>query len=363
MLIDFIAGTKLDFYKIAPVIEAVQQEQKSGKNIGYRLIYTGRQDDFTEIKNEFSILEIPTPTTFLETTIPNTAEYTATVMVRYDKVLNLGKPDVVMVFGHSTASMACVLTASKHKEIKLAHIEAGMRSYNRYSGDEINRVLIDSVTDYYFPIAQTSSENLRKEGVSDDFIFFVGNPIADFLYKEINAIPQPAIWKLLQLQERKYFLLNIEHSSIIDSLSRFKALLLNIIRVSKNLPIILPVNERSRKAISALGIKAHNLHIIEKISVSETYYLARFAKAVITDTENLQDETTVLQTPCFTLLKSVARPETFTTGYNEIVGLQPEAITGAFHKLFAGEWKKGKIPYLWDGKAAYRIISTLRQLN
>lgn len=362
MLIDFIAGSKTDFYKIAPVIAAVQDQQDSGVDIGYRLIFTGTKDDINHTHNEFSLFGIPTPNVVLDVSDENAAGYTAATIIRYEQVLSLDKPDIVMLFGHCTGTMACCIVAAKTTDIKIAHVGSGIRSFNRSSGDEVNRKIIDSITDYYFPITQSSGENLRNEGVPDDYIFFVGNSIADFLNKEIDTIPQPEVWNKLQLQQKRYFLLNLEHPSVTGSQARMKSLLLQVIRLSKGLPIVLPVNNYSAGTLNSLGIKALNLHIIDNQGIAPTYFLARYAKAVITDTEHLQDETTVMQVPCMTLLKSVARPETCTTGFNEVVGLQPESMTESFHKLFAGEWKKGRIPYLWDGKAAGRIISVLKKL-
>lgn len=363
MLIDFIAGTKPDLYTITPVITALQHEQDAGKDIGYRLIYTGSKSDFETLHDSTdNTLNIQYPNIFLDVIDSHTATFTANVLIRYERLLKTAKPDTVMIFGHSTGAMACALAAAKVTDLRIAHIGSGMRTYNRNSEDEVNRKVIDAITDYHFPIAQSSGEHLRNEGVPDDYIFFVGNPIADFLNMEIDTITQPAIWNLLQLQERKYILLQLGNPSVAGSPSRLKALLLHIIRLSKNLPIILSANALTAKTLTAIGVKAANLHIISQPDVSVLYYLSRYAKVVITDTEQLQDETTLMQVPCMTLLKSVARPDTHTTGFNEITGLQPDDITEAFHKLFADEWKKGRTPYLWDGKAASRILSVLKKL-
>lgn len=362
MLVDFVAGSKLDFYVIAPVLESVQLEQDAGRDVGYRVIFTGSTAEFQSIDEELSFFGIPCPNIFLEVSEHDQALLTATTLVRYGQLLQSSKPDIIMLFGHSTGTMACALAASKTHGIKIAHIGSGMRSNNRNSADEVNRKVIDAITDYHFPIAQSSAENLRIEGVPDEFIFFTGNPISDFLNKEIENMPQPQIWDDLQLQPGKYILLNLEHPSVTKSDARLKSLLLNVIRLSRNLPIILPVNSSSEGTLNAIGIKARNLHIIEHPGLSVLYYLSRHAKVVITDTENLQDETTVMQTPCMTLFKTVARPDTYTVGFNEITGLQPETLEEAFQKLFAGEWKKGRIPYLWDGKAATRIINVLKKL-
>ncbi len=362
MLVDFVAGSKLDFYVIAPVLESVQLEQDAGRDVGYRVIFTGSSAEFQSIDEELSFFGIPRPNIFLEVAEKDNTLLTATTLVRYEQVLKSTKPDIVLLFGHSTGTMACALAASKIHGLKIAHIGSGMRSNNRNAPDEVNRKVIDAITDYHFPIAQSSAENLRIEGVPDEFIFFTGNPIGDFLNKEIETMPEPEIWNTLQLQQRKYILLNLEHPSLTRSGARLKSLLLNIIRLSRNLLVIMPANTTSEGTLKAIGIKARNLHVIEQPGISTLYYLSRYAKVVVTDTENLQDETTVMQTPCITLFKTVARPDTYTTGFNEITGLQPEALEQAFQKLFAGEWKKGRIPYLWDGKAATRILNVLKKL-
>lgn len=362
MLIDFVAGSKLDFYVIAPILEAVRLEQDAGRDVGYRVIFTGSTDEFQTIDEELSFFGIPHPNILLEVSEQDQALHTATTLVRYEQVLKSSQPEIVMLFGHSTGTMACALAAAKVHGIKIAHIGSGMRSNNRNAADEVNRKVIDAITDYHFPIAQSSAENLRTEGVPDEFIFFTGNPISDFLNKEIETMPQPAIWESLKLQPQKFILLNLEHPTVTKSDARLKSLLLNVIRLSRNLPIILPVNTASAGTLNAIGIKARNLHIIEHPGISTLYYLSRYARVVMTDTENLQDETTVMQVPCITLFKTIARPDTYTTGFNEITGLQPEALEEAFRKLFAGEWKKGRIPYLWDGKAAIRIMNVLKKL-
>lgn len=363
MLVDFVAGSRLDFYVIAPVLEAVQAEQDAGSDVGYRVIFTGSRADFQSIDEDLSFFGIPRPNILLDVSESDYALLTATTLVRYEQVLKSAKPDIVMLFGHSDGAMACALAAAKISGLKIAHIGSGMRNNNRNSGEEVNRKVIDAITDYHFPIGQSSAENLRIEGVPDEFIFFTGNPMADFLNRETENMPQPGIWNSLQLQPEKYILLNLEHPSLAKSTARLKALLLSIIRLSRNMPIVFPANSSTEKTLKAIGVKAHNLHIVEHPGISSLYYLSRYASLVITDTETLQDETTIMQTPCITLFKSMARPDTYATGSNEVTGMQPEDIEAAFEKLFAGEWKKGKIPYLWDGKASTRILNVLKKLS
>ncbi len=359
MLIDLIAGNKPDLYKVAPVLAALQKEQDSGADIGYRLIYTHTKND----PDQEHDAHVPAPNIFLDATEESPAMLTAAVMVRYEKLLATAMPEIVMIFGHSTGAMACTLAASKMPDLRIAHIGSGIRSYHRNAEDEINRRIIDSITDYHFTISQSSGENMRNEGVADDYVFFVGNPIADFLHTAMPGINPPGFWDLLHLQPQRYILLQLEHPLVAGSPSRLKNLLLTIIRLSKNLPIIIPANPVSSKTLNTIGIKAPNLHIVNLPDTTALYYLAKHSKVTITDTEQLQDETTIMQVPCMTLLKSIARYDTYTGGFNEIVGMQTETITAAFHKLFNGEWKKGRIPYFWDGKSAERIIAVLRKLS
>ena len=358
MLIDFIAGTTSDLYSITPVIRAIEKEQDAGKDFGYRLIYTGSN---VKAGSENSSL-LSTPNVFLDVAELSEGAAAAATITRYEKLLNTGLPDVVMIAGHSTEAMACALVASKIHNLRIAHMGSGMRSYNRNSEEEINRRIIDAITDYHFPVAQSASENLRNEGVSDDYIFFIGNPVADMLHIADKEIAQPAIWDILQLQQKRYILMNLEHPKVAGSPSRLKSLLLNIIRLSRNLPIIIPANEVSGKTLNIIGIKAPNLHFVQLPDETTLLYLTKYARLVITDDERLQDESTILQVPCITLLKSVARHETYTAGFNDVTGLQPEAIADAFHKLFEGNWKKGRIPYMWDGNAAERLVSVLKRL-
>lgn len=363
MLIDFIAGSKADYYKLVPLVDAVQKEQDAGRDLGYRFVFTGTTQDLAEIHDEFSIPGLPSPNIILESVSETPAIHAANTLTRYEEVLSVAKPDIAMICGHSNGGMAAALAAAKAPDVRIAHLGSGMRNFIRNSIEEVNRKVIDSVTDYHFPMAQSSGENLRNEGVADDFIFFVGNPVSDLLSNEQYRLPKPLISETLHLKEKKYLLLTLEHAALTSSSSRLKSLLLHLIRVSRNMPIILPVNPQSAHTLSALGIKAHNLHITERVTIPHLYYLARNARAVITDNELLQDETTIMQVPCLTLLKSVAMPDTYTIGSNEITGIQQENIAEAMHKLFAGEWKKGKIPYLWDGKVSSRIISVLQRLT
>lgn len=358
MLIDFIAGKVSDLYKLSPIIYSIQHIQESGSDIGYRLIFTGSKEQlYTNSQPEPST---EMPGVYLDVTDTNHAANTAKCLVKYEQLLHMGKPDITMLFGRNNSVTGCALAAAKTSDIRVAHIGSGIRNNVRHSSDEVNGRIIDAITDYHFPIAQSSCENLRKEGISDDYIFFTGNPVSDMLASLQDN--KPEIWNVLQLQSKRYYLVHIDNPALLESASRLKPLLLNLIRYTRNQPVVCVLSDNNRKAIKDTGVKAASLHYADINDVQQLYYLVKHAKAVVTDSENLQDETTYLQVPCMTLFKSVLLPDTATSGTNEVIGLQPEAINDALNKIINGVWKKGHIPYLWDGKVAERITATLKNL-
>lgn len=360
MLIDFIAGTKLDYYNIVPIIAAVQDAQDEGYDIGYRLIYIGQKTDFANTL--LSLSKVTAPSLIIETSADSDAAITAEVAVQYEKILLSEPPDVTMLYGYSTGIMAAAITAAKIPDIRIAHIGAGTRNNNRNSISELNRRITDSITDYHFPISRSGSENLRAEGVSDDYSFLIGNPTADSL-SNIDDKQQPAIWNELSLQQKRYILINVENPAITNSPARLKSLLLTISKISRNNPVILPVNSFNSEALGNISLKAPGLHLVNLWHLSGLHYLSKHARVVITDTEALQDETTILQTPCMTLFKSRSTPDSCETGTNMVTGVKPEALTDAFNLLYNGQWKKGQIPYLWDGEASNRIIAAIKNLQ
>lgn len=361
MLIDFIAGTKHDFCSLAATIAAIEQTENNNLDIAYRPIYIGDKNDFSD--SGLSLSTSIQPSIFLTNdSDANSTNNNDTVLTQYKKVLNAGRPDIVMLYGHSTGVMACAIAAAKTEKIRVAHVGSGTRNNYRYAENEINRKIIDAITDYHFSTSQQASENLRTEGVPDDYIFFVGNPIADVL-AQITDEHQPEIWDALALKTNRYILLNLESTALLSSSSRLKPLLYTIVKSSRNIPIILPDTTVTRTAMEDVKLKTNNLHMVDIHSQNQLYYLAKHAKVVITDNENLQAETTIMRTPCITLFKSAAVPDTHKAGSNEIINLNPELLEDTFQKLFTNNWKKGQIPYLWDGKATKRILAAMNKLR
>jgi UDP-N-acetylglucosamine 2-epimerase (non-hydrolysing) len=360
MLIDIIAGARPNFMKIAPIIEAINAQNTEAKLI-FRLIHTGQHYDKKMSGSFFEELGIPDPDVNLGAGGGTQAEQTAAIMIGYEKLLFEKPSDLCLVVGDVTSTMACAIVAKK-QNIKVAHVEAGIRSGDMSMPEEINRLVTDSVTDYFYTTSEIANLNLKKTGVPDDKIVFVGNTMIDTLLKNLPRLIKPAIFDINNLIEKNYFVLTLHRPANVDGEGKLKDLLVEIINNSHGLPIIFPVHPRTQKNLETLGINANNLIFTEPMGYLEFNYLVQFAKAVITDSGGITEETTILNVPCLTLRDNTERPETITIGSNELIGTNPKNIKPALDKLFAGNWKKGGIPELWDGKAAERIVEHLGKI-
>jgi UDP-N-acetylglucosamine 2-epimerase (non-hydrolysing) len=358
MNIDIIAGARPNFMKIAPIIEAIKKAQKQGKNINYRLIHTGQHYDKKMSDNFFVELGIPEPDVNLGAGGGTQAEQTAAIMVGYEKLLLNQSADMCLVVGDVTSTMACSIVAKK-QHLLVAHVEAGIRSRDLSMPEEINRMVTDAITDYFYTTSETANKNLRKTGVADERIIFVGNTMIDTLLKNIPNLKKPTFFDEIGLETNNYFVLTLHRPANVDGENNLKTLLDKIIEGSNGLPIVFPVHPRTAKNLQNLGISAKNLYMVEPLSYLKFNYLVKNSKAVVTDSGGITEETTQMQIPCITLRDNTERPETIEIGTNELIGTNPNAINPAFEKLFAGQWKKGGIPPLWDGKTSERIIEHL----
>jgi UDP-N-acetylglucosamine 2-epimerase (non-hydrolysing) len=361
MHITLVAGARPNFMKIAPIIDAIGQEQQKGKNIHYRLIHTGQHYDKNMSESFFVQLGIPAPHANLESGGGSQAEQTANIMVRFEKELLDHPTDVVLVVGDVTSTLACSIVAKK-LNIEVVHVEAGIRSYDMSMPEEINRMVTDAITDHFFTTSDVANQNLRKCGVAEDRIHFVGNTMIDTLLKQSSNFQQPSIWNEAGLKVGEYFILTLHRPANVDAEQKLKELLDMIIEGSKGLPIIFPVHPRTAKNLESLGIQTDHLFMTDPMSYLEFNYLVKHAKAVITDSGGITEETTVMRIPCLTLRNNTERPETVTVGTNELIGTDPKNLPPAFDRLFNGEWKKGDIPELWDGKTGERIVAILDQV-
>jgi UDP-N-acetylglucosamine 2-epimerase (non-hydrolysing) len=361
MLIDIIAGARPNFMKIAPIINEIQKSQQNGSALRYRLIHTGQHYDRNMSGSFFEQLGIPAPDHNLEVGSGTQAEQTAGIMTRYESILMETPSDFCLVVGDVTSTMACAITAKK-LEIAVGHVEGGIRSGDRSMPEEINRLVTDAITDYFFTTSPMANENLRREGVSDDQIFFVGNTMIDTLLGHMERFIQPGVWTEKRLKEKEYLVMTLHRPSNVDEEEQLKNLIHEIVHTSNNLPIVFPVHPRTRKNLERLGIEYESLIYTEPLSYLEFNYLVKNALAVITDSGGITEESTVMGIPCMTLRDSTERPETCSVGTNELLGIDPSAIQPAMEKLFAGKWKRGGIPEKWDGRAAERIVELLSKL-
>lgn len=361
MKIDIIAGARPNFMKIAPIIDAIRTRQSNGSRLSFRLIHTGQHYDKAMSGRFFEELNIPDPDVNLEVGSGTQAEQTGSIMVRYEKLLIESPCDLCLVVGDVTSTMACSIAAKK-LNIKVAHVEGGIRSFDVTMPEEINRMVTDSITDYFFTTSEVANQNLIKEGVDPAAIFFVGNTMIDTLLKNQSRFSQPPLWNDLNLKEKEYIILTLHRPSNVDTIYQLQNLLNEITLSAKHLPVIFPVHPRTRKTLLSANLSWANLFCIDPLGYLEFNYLVKHAKAVITDSGGVTEETTVLGVPCMTLRTSTERPETVTMGTNELLGIDPANVKPAMERLFEGKWKRGATPEKWDGQTADRIVAILEKI-
>lgn len=362
MKIDLIAGARPNFIKIASIINAIKQAQANQKNIQFRLIHTGQHFDRNMSDSFFEQLNLPEPDVNLGAGGGSQAEQTSKIMMGYEKLLLEESTDLCLVVGDVTSTMACAIVAKK-LQIKVAHVEAGIRSHDMSMPEEINRLLTDSISDYFFTTSEVANENLRKSGISDNRIFFVGNTMIDTLLVNQSRFIKPEVWDQYHLEKGKYLVMTLHRPANVDEESKLKELIDEIVNHSNQLPLIFPVHPRTKQILNKLEVNYDTLIQIDPLSYLEFNFLVKHAKAVITDSGGITEETTMMGIPCMTLRNNTERPETISLGTNELLGVNPKVIAPALEKLFKGDWKKGGIPPLWDGKTGERIIDILIHLK
>ncbi len=361
MFIDLIAGARPNFMKIAPVIRALEHHCSVGGVLCYRLVHTGQHYDACLSGNFFTQLGIPEPDVNLEAGSGTQAEQTAAIMIHYERLLQEKRADLCLVVGDVTSTLACAIVAQKLC-VPVAHVEGGIRSGDWTMPEEINRLVTDAISNWFFTTSEVANSNLRHAGVSDDRIFFVGNTMIDTLLANLERLRPPSFWETLQLQAGNYFVVTLHRPANVDQSDMFSRMLTAIIEGTRGYPVIFPVHPRTAKVVNDLTDLPANLYLVEPQPYLEFNYLVRHAKGIITDSGGITEETTVMGVPCLTLRDTTERPETVTIGTNELVGTNPANLASALARLMAGQWKKGTIPDLWDGRAAERIVETLEQL-
>ena len=394
MLVTLIAGARPNFMKIAPIIRAIKAAEAAGKDMHYRLVHTGQHYDKNMSDTFFEELGIPQPDVNLGCGGGTQAEQTAHIMVAFEQYLMANPCDLVLVVGDVTSTMACSIVAKK-LNTKVCHVEAGIRSWDLTMPEEINRMVTDSLADYMFTTTDIADRNLLRQGAvyaeewqpeqvalghdrCPQWVWRVGNVMIDTLLKNMSRFTKPVVYNELGLQEGKYVVMTMHRPANVDEETHLRALMEQIITNVHGEPIVFPIHPRTAKIFyglwgtatdsveenrAALHKVFPNLYIVDPMGYLEFNYLVQHSRAVVTDSGGITEETTVMGVPCITLRDNTERPETCTVGTNELIGTNPAAVKPALDKLYAGEWKKGAIPELWDGHATERIVEILANLQ
>ena len=360
-LVDLIAGARPNFMKVASIIRAMDDAPPAGFSLDYRLIHTGQHYDAAMSADLFAQLEIPEPDVNLNVGSGTQAEQAGAIMVRYEEVLTRQLCDMCLVVGDVNSTMACSITARKML-VEVGHVEAGLRSGDWTMPEEINRVVTDSIAGWCFTTSRSAGDNLLRTGIPEDRILFVGNTMIDTLLANVTKLRPPTFWTSAGLVPRRYFVLTLHRPSNVDDEATLERLLATIGEAARGEKIIFPVHPRTSKSLQTIGRLPANIICVSAQPYLELNYLVQNARAVITDSGGVTEESTVLGVPCVTLRTTTERPETVSVGTNEIVGSNPAAITSAFDRIFDGRWKKGGIPELWDGLAGERIVGHLGRI-
>lgn len=361
MHITLVAGTRPNFVKISPLINEIIKRQKSGTNIAYRLVHTGQHYDKGMSASFFQELNIPDPHSNLSVGSGSSAEQTSAIMVGFEKELLNHPTDIVIVVGDVNSTMACAIVTKK-LNIKLAHIEGGIRSFDNSMPEEINRKITDSITDYFFTTSEFANKNLLNEGVNKNKIHFVGNVMIDTLLNNYENFRKPDFFEKFKLTAKNYLVLTLHRPNNVDNIDKLLTILSAISSNSKKCPIIFPIHPRTENSLKNSNFDFPNLHFVPPMTYLEFNYIVKNSKAVLTDSGGITEEATVMEVPCLTLRDNTERPETVEIGTNELIGTNPSNIKPYLDKVFCGNWKKGNIPDLWDGKSSERIVEKLLML-
>jgi len=354
-----VVGARPNFMKMAPLM---MEYARHADEFCPVLVHTGQHYDDNMSKLFFEQLGLPQPDVYLGIGSGSHAEQTGRIMIELEKLFLAERPDLVMVVGDVNSTMAATIVAAKLC-IPVAHVEAGLRSFDRTMPEEINRVVTDALSDYCFTTCLDADKNLLREGVAKEKIFFVGNVMIDTLLKLRDESLKSNIRQKLEL-DSEYGLVTLHRPSNVDSKAVLAEILSSLDTIQKQLPLAFPVHPRTRARLKEFGYwddlaKWPNLRVAEPLGYLDSLCLMAGAKLVLTDSGGIQEETTVLGVPCLTLRENTDRPVTVTEGTSTIVGTSQVRIVAEARKVIAGHRKNGRVPQYWDGKAAGRIINCL----
>ena len=353
-----VVGARPNFMKIAPIHFAWQQYRDK---VTHLICHTGQHYDEKMSKVFFDELGLPKPDYYLGVGSGSHAVQTAQVMVEFEKVLLQENPDLVIVVGDVNSTIACTLVAKK-MQIKVAHVEAGLRSFDRSMPEEINRILTDAIADYLFVSEQSGITNLAHEGISDNKVFLVGNVMIDSLVSNFLKIEQSDILAAFDLQASKYILTTLHRPNNVDREDSLRSIIGILNKYSKEYKVVFPVHPRTKSNLETFQLAGHisdNIILCDPIGYSDFIWLVKNAMLILTDSGGIQEESSFLQVPCITLRENTERPVTMELGTNQLIGTDLKKIDKAIEEVLAGKPVHRRTIPFWDGKAAERICRIL----
>jgi len=358
MNISIVVGARPNFIKVAPIIRAINKAKEQEKNISYQLVYAGKENDPTLEPSLFEDLQIPRPNVYLNVDCDNLNELTGQVMSAFEVYLQHTHVDVVIVVDDLASTMAAAIVTKK-QGIKLAHLVAGTRSFDIKMPKEINRLVIDGLSDLLFTAGIGSNSIATREGAEMSKIYLVGNILMDTLRFNYNRFQKPVIFEEFGLKEKAYMVFTLNRKALILNKDNLKSMIEKMIANANNTQIVAPLRQRAADAIRALNIDLPNFHIVEPLSYLDFGYLTAHAQGIITDSGNVAEEATFNSVPCITLNSYTEHIETVKVGSNVLVGEDAEKLGEAVALMTTGNWKKCAIPDRWDGRSAERIVQIL----
>lgn len=345
-----VVGARPNFMKVAPVLRALAARN----GVTQTLVHTGQHYDRNMSDVFFEQLGIPEPDVNLSVGSGSHAQQTAEIMTRFEPVVLERKPDWVLVYGDVNSTVAAALVCAK-LGVKVGHVEAGLRSFDREMPEEINRLVTDQLADMLFTPSADGDVNLEREGIAREKIHLVGNVMIDSLVRLLPEI----VRQTRQDLPKRYALVTLHRPSNVDDSNALKGILQSLLDVSRDLAVVFPAHPRTRQRIAEFGLNAGQLHLLDPLPYVEFLALQRGATVVITDSGGIQEETTYLGVPCITLRSNTERPVTVSMGTNVLVGQDAEKLRSELANILAGKAKKGSIPPLWDGNTGERIADIL----
>ncbi|MEM2001808.1 MAG: UDP-N-acetylglucosamine 2-epimerase (non-hydrolyzing) [Candidatus Methanomethylicaceae archaeon] len=358
-----VVGARPNFMKVSPIMREMAKYPQKFEQL---LVHTGQHYDDEMSQVFFDDLDLPRPDVYLGVGSGSHAEQTAKVMLAFEPVLLEQKPDIVVVVGDVNSTLACALVCSK-LGVKVAHVEAGLRSFDRTMPEEINRVLTDQIAELLFTTEKSANENLLREGVPEDKIHFVGNVMIDSLLRHKERALALDVLNRYDLKPRGFALLTLHRPSNVDVPDVLMGIIDALEEIQTRLPIIFPAHPRTMRRVREFGLerkiaRMSNLRVTKPLGYLEFLNLMTNARLVLTDSGGIQEETTILGIPCLTLRENTERPVTILQGTNTLVGSDPERIVTEAFNVLSGRAKVGRMPELWDGHASERIVGVLREL-